>query len=257
MGGPVSRRSVLRGAAWLGMTGSLDAAQPERAPSGAPPPRKLRVVVAGGHPGDPEYGCGGTILRYTDLGHDVALLYLNKGDWGFLEDPGSAPRVDRMAEAQRACDILKARPLYASQLNGKAVVDRAHADEFRRILEAERPDVLITQWPLDGHADHRAVFALVYEAWLRTGKKAALYFYEVSNGEDTLMFAPTHYVDITATEQRKRAACYAHASQTPDGYYGLQSRVTAFRGLESGHKHAEAYIRHVQSPGDLLPAGLP
>ncbi len=45
------------------------------------------------------------------------------------------------------------------------------------------------------------------------------------------------------------------ASQKPDGYYGLQSRVTAFRGIESGHRHAEAYIRHVSSAGDLLPAG--
>ena len=26
--------------------------------------RKLKVVVTGGHPGDPEYGCGGTIARY-------------------------------------------------------------------------------------------------------------------------------------------------------------------------------------------------
>ena len=30
--------------------------------------RKLKVIVTGGHPGDPEYGCGGTIARYTDLG---------------------------------------------------------------------------------------------------------------------------------------------------------------------------------------------
>ena len=48
------------------------------------------------------------------------------------------------------------------------------------------------------------------------GKKFAFYYYEVSNGEDTLMFSPTEYVDISGVEARKRAACYAHASQTPD-----------------------------------------
>ncbi len=42
---------------------------------------KLKVVVTGGHPGDPEYGCGGTIARYSDVGHEVVLLYLNKGEW--------------------------------------------------------------------------------------------------------------------------------------------------------------------------------
>jgi hypothetical protein len=37
-------------------------------------PRKPKVVVTGGHPGDPEYGCGGTVARYADLGHSVVLL---------------------------------------------------------------------------------------------------------------------------------------------------------------------------------------
>jgi N-acetylglucosamine malate deacetylase 1 len=68
-----------------------------------------------------------------------------------------------------------------------------------------------------------------------------------------LMFLPTHFVDITATESRKRAACFAHASQSPDKFYALQSQVTRFRGLESGHLHAEAYIRHTQSPDHQLP----
>jgi LmbE family N-acetylglucosaminyl deacetylase len=212
-----------------------------------PPKRKLKVIVAGGHPGDPEYGCGGTIARYSDMGHDVVLLYLNQGDWG--QQPASV----RVAEAQNACKILQARPLFAGQLNGKAIVDHAHADEMKKLLEAEKADVLLTQWPMDNHADHRATFALIYEAWLGMGKKAALYFYEVSNGEDTLMFAPTHYVDITATQARKRAACYAHASQAPDRFYEMQTKTMSFRGLESGYRYAEGYIRHVHSHQDVLP----
>lgn len=243
MGDSVSRRAVLGG-----MTGGLIGLG-----GAAPAERKLKVIVAGGHPGDPEYGCGGTIARYADLGHDVALLYLNRGDWGFLDKSEKAPKVDRVEEAKSACKILKARPLFASQLNGKAVVDHAHADEFRRLLEAEKPDVLFTQWPIDNHADHRATFALVYEAWLAMKTKGALYFYEVSSGEDTLMFAPTHYVDITAVEERKRAACYAHASQSPDRFYEMQQKTMAFRGLESGYNYAESYIRHVHSREDRLP----
>src|SRR5436305_8556323 len=55
----------------------------------APAPRKLKIIVTGGHPGDPEYGCGGTIARYADLGHELVLLYLNKGDW--TNKPGYDP----------------------------------------------------------------------------------------------------------------------------------------------------------------------
>jgi LmbE family N-acetylglucosaminyl deacetylase len=120
-------------------------------------------------------------------------------------------------------------------------------------LETEQPDVVFTHWPIDNHADHRAMSLLVYEAWLRMGRKFALYYYEVSNGGDTVQFTPTHYVDITATAPRKRLACYAHASQSPDMFYALQETVTRMRGIERGCKQAEGYIRHVQSPDFALP----
>jgi hypothetical protein len=94
---------------------------------------------------------------------------------------------------------------------------------------------------------------LVYDAWLRLGKSFALYYYEVSNGEDTLQFAPTHYVDISQVASRKRSACYAHASQAPDKFYSLQESVSRLRGIESGHNQAEAFIRHIQSPDFSLP----
>jgi LmbE family N-acetylglucosaminyl deacetylase len=139
-----------------------------------------------------------------------------------------------MAEAKKACEILKSRPAYAGQLNGAAIVDPAHHEKFHQLLEAEQPNVVFTHWPIDNHADHRAIS-------------------QVSNGEDTVQFTPTHYVDISVTESRKRSACYAHASQAPDKFYALQELVTRMRGIESGYKQAEGYIRHVQSPDFALP----
>jgi LmbE family N-acetylglucosaminyl deacetylase len=94
---------------------------------------------------------------------------------------------------------------------------------------------------------------LVYDAWLRMRKRFALYYYEVSDGEDTVQFAPTDWVDITNAEPRKRRACYAHASQNPQKFYALQERVTQMRGIEKGCKFAEAYIRHTQSSNFPLP----
>ena len=209
---------------------------------------QLKIVVTGGHPGDPEYGCGGTIARYADLGHEVVLIYLNDGV------PAGKPRDGvRIAEAKAACAILNARALFAGQIDGDAVVDRAHSNAFRALLEAEQPDVVFTHWPIDNHADHRAISMLVYDAWLLLGKRFALYYYEVSNGEDTLQFSPTHYVDITPTVERKRQACFAHASQAPEKFYAIQDRVTGMRGLERGCAQAEGFIRHIQSPDFLLP----
>jgi N-acetylglucosamine malate deacetylase 1 len=254
---PITRRNMLGRTSCLGTAVAVGlplistAAQvlPDRLSPATKP--KLKVIVAGGHPGDPEYGCGGTIALYSDLGHEVVLLYLNKGEGGEKAAFDTSPV--RVAEATKACEILKARPSFAGQIDGKAIVDQTHYEQFHRLIEAEQPNVMFTQWPIDNHADHRAISLLSYEAWLRMGKRFALFYYEVSNGEDTVQFAPTHYVDITGTAARKRSACYAHASQAPDKFYALQEMVTRMRGIESGHQQAEGYIHLVQSPSLILP----
>jgi N-acetylglucosamine malate deacetylase 1 len=249
-----SRRKFLRDAAWALPSAAIAGAAPAElnAQVGAEQ-KKLKVIVAGGHPGDPEYGCGGTVARYAKQGHAMTLLYLNRGEGGIPGKTGKEAGTIRTAEAAKACALLQATPLFAGQVDGQSVVDKAHYDNFARIIEGERPDVLFTQWPIDGHPDHRATAMLCYEAWLRMGKSFALYYDEVSDGEDTLMFSPTEYVDITGAEPTKRAACYAHASQSPDRFYALQEQVARFRGVESGVDQAEAFVRHVQSRGGLLP----
>jgi LmbE family N-acetylglucosaminyl deacetylase len=138
------------------------------------------------------------------------------------------------------------------QVTSHAVVDNAHYEHWAAILDAEKPDVVFTQWPIDNHPDHRATVNLTYGAWIQSGKKFSLYYYEVSDGEDTLQFSPTHYINITEQEPTKRAACYAHASATPDSFYPLQDLVATFRGIEGGYKRAEAFVLQMQSPKDPL-----
>jgi len=236
----ISRRSLLRTAASLPLVASA------QTPT-------LRVVIAGGHPGDPEYGCGGTAARLADAGHTVTLLYLNRGEKTCPAQPNDPGATTRTAEAQKACDILKAHPRFAEQCDGNAVVDNSHYEQFAQILNELDPNILFTQWPVDHHRDHRAIANLSIDAWMRSKRKFALFFYEVSDGEDTFLFSPDRYVDITAVESRKRAACYAHASQTPDRYYALQTEVARFRGLGCGVPLAEAFVEHPGGPKVLLP----
>ena len=252
----MTRRDILMGSGKLasglalGVPAMNAIAQPQTV-SGQAAGRKLKVLVSGGHPGDPECGCGGTIDRYTDLGHDVVLLYLNRGE-GFCDEPkGADCGAVRTTEAEKACEILKAHPAFAGQYDGGPVVDNAHYDALRKQYDAVNPDVVFAQWPIDHHRDHRALSTLVLDAWLKSKQKAVLYYYEVA--EDTMMFSPAQFVDITSVEPRKRAACYAHASQDPDRWYPLQEQIARFRGAESGCSQSEGFIRHWLSSGNLLP----
>jgi N-acetylglucosamine malate deacetylase 1 len=212
---------------------------------------KHKVMVTGGHPGDPECGCGGTIARYTDAGHEVVLTYLNSGQAYCGDREAKDCGALRTAEAQKACEILKARAVFVGQYDGRSMVDREHYEQFRQLFEKEKPDVVLAQWPIDRHRDHRALSNLVLDAWMESRKKAAFYYYGIA--EDTMMFTPTEYVDIAAVEPRKRAACYAHASQQPGKWYPLEEELTRFRGSESGYTQAEGFLKHWESLGKVLP----
>ncbi|PWT85076.1 MAG: LmbE family protein, partial [Proteobacteria bacterium] len=181
----------------------------------------------------------------------VAILYLNRGEGFCGRSPLDRCAVIRTAEAQSACKGLKARAIFADQVDGRAIIDAAHYDSFGRILAAESPDVVFTQWPIDRHRDHRAISLLTLDAWWKSDRKFALYYYEVA--EDTTMFTPGDYVDISGVEGARRAACYAHVSQKPDQWYPKQVELTRRRGVESGFAQAEAFLRHPESRRAPLP----
>jgi len=239
---PLSRRRLL-GATFLVAAGQSSAATD-----------KFKVLVAGGHPDDPETGCGGTICRYTDAGHSVSVLYLTRGEAGI---PGTshedAARI-RTEEAKQACAVLKAKALFAGQIDGATEITPDRYADVLKILESEQPDVLFTQWPVDTHRDHRICSNLVYDAWLRMGRKIPLYYYEVMSGGQTQTFSPTHHVNIDDTVKRKWKACFLHKSQiTEEMYHATHGRMELFRGLEANCTYGEAFVRHTQGPEGRLP----
>jgi N-acetylglucosamine malate deacetylase 1 len=249
----ITRRAMLERAPLL--AASLGAVLPGISETqGGEEKRRLNIVVVGAHPDDPESGCGGTIALYSDIGHKVVVLYLTRGEAGI---PGKSAReaaAIRTAEAERACEILKAKPVFAGQIDGNTELNPARYTEFRKILESESPDIVFTHWPVDSHRDHRAASLLAYDAWLEGGRKFDLYYFEVLQGEQTQIFHPTDYVDISPSANRKRAACFVHSSQLPATMFWPQhEQMAQFRGLECGVEVAEAFVRHSKNRETEVP----
>ena len=247
----ITRRGLLSKS--IGVSGSALGLPLSEIAGAAEPQRPLKVVVAGGHPDDPESGAGGTMARFADLGHEVVALYLTRGEAGVKGKSAQEAAAIRSAECEEACKILKARPVFAGQIDGATELSPTRYEEFAKILMSEKPDLVITHWPVDTHRDHRAASLLSFDAFLKSGRKFALYYLEVMSGSQTQLFRPTHYVDITTTEDRKRAACFAHASQNPKAFYEAHDLMNRFRGREHGCKFAEGFVHHNQSRGVGLP----
>ncbi|HXD76209.1 MAG TPA: PIG-L deacetylase family protein [Puia sp.] len=212
--------------------------------SPATPDSAKKIVCVGGHPDDPESGCGGTLAALAALGHSVTVIYLTTGEAGIPgTGPAEAARI-RKQEAISACRILNCKPVFAGQIDGDTVVSNASLQHLQELIGQEKPDLVFTHWPLDSHKDHQCASLLTTQTWLRSANKFPMYFFEVCAGEQTMGFHPTDFVDITGTQEQKRKAVYCHVSQDPAGIYACgHAAMEDFRGRELGVKAAEGYVR--------------
>lgn len=203
-----------------------------------------KVVCLGAHPDDPESGCGGTLAALRKAGHEVTIIYLTTGEAGIPGTLYEKAAAIRKKEAIQACKILDARYVFAGQIDGDSIMSNEWLQKVKQIIADENPDVLFTHWPLDAHKDHQVAGLMGIQSWVRSGKKFALYFFEVCTGEQTFVFHPTDYVDISATQEQKKQAVYCHLSQDPPGIYQCgHAAMEEFRGREMGVRAAEAFIR--------------
>ena len=121
-----------------------------------------RVMVIAAHPDDPEFGCAGTVVKWSQAGKQVSYVLLTSGDKG-SHDPDLRPGrlAARRESEQRAA---------AAELGVSQVIFLRHPDgilentlELRRELTAvireHRPHIVLTIDPwrhYQLHPDHRA-----------------------------------------------------------------------------------------------------
>ena len=216
--------------------------------------KKLKIAICGAHPDDPETGCGGTMALYSELGHEVVAVYFTRGEAGIRGKSHDEAAAIRTKESAKACEILGAKAVFVGQIDGQCEITKDRYDEFRKVIEDVNPDVVFTHWAIDSHPDHRICSLLAYDAWLKLGRRFALYYFEVMTGGQTQNFHPTDYVNITRTLDKKHAACFVHASQKIEAMYARShGKMEEFRGREYGCKYAEAYVKHIQSHAVVLP----
>lgn len=206
--------------------------------------QKKKIVCVGGHPDDPESGCGGSLAKFSKAGHEVTIIYLTTGEAGIEGKSHNEAASIRKQEAINACKILNAKPVFAGQIDGDTVVNNDWVRKMKDFINLENPDFVFTHWPLDSHKDHQVASLLTMQVWIQTKNKWQLYFFEVCAGEQTVTFRPTDYIDITETQEQKRKAVYCHTSQDPDSIYACgHATMEDFRGREAGVKAAEAFVR--------------
>lgn len=246
----MTRREALKaavGGTALTILGGIPLVSVAREMAEKPSGNKRKILVIGAHPDDPETGAGGTICLLTRAGHDVACVYLTRGEAGIPGKSHAEAAAIRMVESERACAITGARHIFMTQVDGSTEINQQRYLEMRELLERERPDVVLTHWPIDGHRDHAICGLLVLDAWRRLDRSFELYYFEVMSGTQTQMFQPTDWVNIESVIEQKHRACYCHESQQLEEVMrDWHDPMERYRGIECRCRFAEAFAHHVE-----------
>lgn len=214
--------------------------------------KKKKLVVVGAHPDDPESCCGGTMLAFRNAGCEVVSIYMTKGEAGIKGKTHDESAAIRVKEATNACKVLDVKPVFLTQIDGSCEITKERYTEMKEAIAAEKPDIVITHWPIDSHPDHRVCSSLVYDAWRRLGYTFELYYMEAMTGLQSQSFFPTDYVNISDFADKKREALFCHTSQDPadwvDDWHGGMEK---FRGREIACKNAEAFVHLKRVKSDI------
>lgn len=203
-----------------------------------------KVLVVGAHPDDPESMSGGTILMLREQGCEVVVVYFTQGERGIEGKSLEEARAIRHQEALNACEKMGVRAVFMSQVDGETYVNQDAYREMLDLMLLEKPDMVITHWPIDSHRDHRNCSVIVYDAWRRSGYAFDLYYGEVMTGLQTQNFSPDTWVDITPVRELKLKAYLQHESQMNDGnVQAYHDPMELMRGLEYRCHYAEAYVK--------------
>ena len=192
--------------------------------------QKKKILVIGAHPDDPETGAGGTICLLKEAGHEVVCVYLTRGEAGIPGKSHEEAAAIRVVECTNACAVTGCSHVFMDQVDGATEINQARYKEMRDLLEREKPDVVITHWPIDGHRDHAVCGGCETR--------------EDGSDKDGSDIDGWHEAgaDKGGCETREDGAVMNDAVM--DGWHEPMER---FRGIECRCEAAEAFARHTDA----------
>ena len=196
---------------------------------------KVNILAIGAHPDDIEFGCGGTLIKYSQKGHRLFMLVMTEGGFG-------TQTATRVKEQMDSKEIMGVEKIYwGGYADTHLVVDKELIGKIENVIEEVKPDFIFSNFPDDTHQDHRHLAQAIMSA---TRYIRNVLFYE---GPTTQGFKPHVFVDIADTLDTKIKALQAHRSQVmktniEDLSIIEVARSSAnFRGIQGRVRFAEAF----------------
>lgn len=219
----------------------------------------MKVLAVAAHPDDEVLGCGGTLARLSDEGHEVFVAILGEGATSRFARRDDAPTG--LVEALRAQSRAVAKCLGVREVFWRGLPDNRFdtvplldiVKEVEALVGQVGPELVLTHHGGDLNVDHAVTFRAVLTA-VRPQPGATvreLLCFEAPSstewgfGRLAPAFCPSVFVDVGATLERKIAAltCYEGERRSfphPRSDQAIRA-LAAMRGSAAGLPAAEAF----------------
>ena len=202
-----------------------------------------RVLVITAHPDDVDFGAAGTVATWTDLGIEVSYCIVTDGDAGGFDPAVPRSRIGgirRDEQTKAAAEVGVSDLTFLGYPDGRVQPTLELRRDISRVIRRVKPDRVLSQSPVrdfkriyGSHPDHLATGEATMCAVYPDARNPFTFTELIDEGHEAHAVGelwimggpePTHWIDTTATIDRKMAALRCHASQHqhPDG---MEARV--------------------------------
>ena len=232
----------------------------------------MRALIVAAHPDDIEFGCAGTVARWTAEGAQVTYCLVSDGSTGtqdrsLIGEPLSRLRKE---ESERAAAVVGVEEIvWLGYRDGYIEPTLGLRRDLARVFRRLRPHRYVVMDPTPtiedrfvNHPDHRAVGQCSLDVTLTAGTTPGHFPELLEEGlepwrglRELWIMGPGAKpvaVDISGTVDKKVQALLCHASQVGDDADRLAEWIrswTALAGEPHGYGHAETFQVIRQGPG--------
>ncbi len=228
--------------------------------------KPLRILVIAAHPDDIEFGCGGSVCRWTDAGAQVTYCLVTDGSAGSNEkDTVYAQLIEQRKTEQRdaakIAGVTDVRFLGYADGTLEPTIDLRR--DLTRLIRELRPNRVVINDPtvimLQGegdegsyinHPDHRAAAEAALYAFFPSAESRPIFRELLADGLEpwkveelymNLTEKPNLAVDITTVHDRKLQALLCHRSQLGEDVREWITKADHEGGKGVGVEYAETF----------------
>ena len=221
----------------------------------------MRYLIIAAHPDDEILGCGGSMAKWTNEGHNVHVLIMAEGATSRDKSRNRAARqnelLDLSQSAKHAGQILNVKSIELLDFPDNRM-DSIDLLDVVKVIEEKiakiKPDILVTHHVGDLNIDHQIIHQAVMVACRpqpRHNVKRILSFEVPSATEwqspaDRRAFLPNWFEDISDTLELKIMALEAYKSEMRKWPHARSIKalehLARWRGSSMGIEAAEAFM---------------